>query len=532
VADWKIVSETEPGADFRHTGKMWIKPSQGLSFLYIVDKWCQITMGPATTYNDLITLIVRGKNQTHNMVGKMTKRDILESETDTCQFEYENIDGAYKPAQGDEVLFFRRLTPSSTPVKFFTGRIESAPQSLLGHELGKYKYKVKCIDYGADLNKRLVIESYTNTLAGDIIKDLIDKYGDDFSCENVQDGPLISYISWNYKPLSKCLKEICKLTGGLYSYYIDMDRDIHFFLNETNTSPHELNETTEDGAKYKNLVIEYDKSQLRNRILVRGGYYLSDDYTQEIKADGKQTDFLLAHKPQVAKSGSVEVYVNGVAKTLGVDDLHFEGYDFVLNYQSKVIKNLDLAKLSDTDVFKAIYRYDVPILTRVDNTDSIDAVKAIEGGNGIYEYIIVDSTISTPQQAMDRGLAELEKFSMPVLRGNFITNEHGYRSGQWLTVNLPTRAVNSIYLITEVKAYSVKNILEYQVKFANVKSKNLINLLTNLIDAKDEVIVRPNEALNELQANIETLTITETALNYEEPENKWDTMKWDEFQWG
>ena len=532
MSDWKLVSESEPGSNYCNTGQMWIKPSIGQAYLRIGNNWTPFASGAAVQYEHSPTVMIRGLNKTEKTVGNFQKQDLLTSQIDSCSFGYEDIDGGYKPEKGDEVFWFYREEETDTPVKIFSGRIESAPQELINEAIKKYRYNVRCVDYSADLNKRMVVESYTNKTCAYIINDLINNYATDFSTHNVQTGFTVNFISWNYKPISECIKELCDLSGGLYDYYVDEDRDIHFFQKETNDAPYELNETTETGAMYHALNIEIDKSQLRNRVFVRGGYYLSNNFTQEIVADGEQKEFLLAYPPRTAAGGAIEVYVNDVQKTLGTDFLHISGYDFVVNYVEKLIKNLDLAALSAGDVLKVIYRYDVPILVRNDDEASQADVRLIEGGNGVYEMQpIVDASISTLEQARVRAAAELLKYSVPIVSGDFITNKYGYRSGQYLTINLPSRGINDIYMIVEVITYTVGNMMEYQVFFASKRSKGLTELLVELIDKKNEIITREDEVLQELCKVSDSVGITETALNYSEPTGIWDTDKWDEFEW-
>ena len=531
MASWRIISESEPGSDYTSTGQMWVKPGTGQAYIRIAGKWQPLAGGNAIDYHVPLTLIMQGKDRTVETAGGLQKTDILTSQVDSLSFTYEDLDGSYKPTEGDEVLLFYKADSSSTPIKIFAGRVESAPQEQIAPGVEKYRYAVRCVDYSADLNKRLVVESYSSKTCKEIIDDLISTYATDFTGYNVQTGFTVDYISWNYKPMAACLAELVALSGGLYDWYVDENKDIHFFYKETSVAPYELNETTESGAAYSGLTIKVDKSQLRNRVYVRGGYYLSDDFTQEIVADGKQDEFLLAYKPQAASSGSVEVYVNGIQKTAGTDHLDSSGYDFVVNYTEKLVKNLDLATLASGDVLKVVYKYDVPILVRVDNEDSQETMKAIEGGDGVYEHIIVDSSISTLDAARNRALAELDKYADPIITGEFITNNYGFRSGQLLTVNLPSRGINGTYLITRVQTYLRKNIMEYRVKFASKRSKDLVNLLVDLLDAKNEIITREDEILNELAQVNDSVGMTETSLNFTEPTSEWDTAKWNEFEW-
>lgn len=449
------------------------------------------------------TITINAVDKTSMIKAKsLSIKDALTSKVDTCSFILEDIAGTNKPQEGQEVI----VTYGGT--KIFAGNIIRKPQTQISP--GIYKYAVNCVDYSRSLDKKLVVQSYTEKTCAYIINDIITKYTSGFTQNHVQTGPTVNFIAWNYKPVGQCIKELARLTH--YDWYVDYDKDIHFFARETNAAPYELNETASSG-RYKGLSIDIDKSQLKNRVFVRGGYYLSNLYTQEKVADGEQLEFLLAYGPQTP----MKVYVDDVEKTLGIDNIDTAGKDFVVNVTEKTIKNLDYAKLTAGQVFKATYTYKVPILCMVEDTESQNAVKAIEGGDGIYEALVTDESIETNEAARDRARAELKQYSNALVKGSFKTDQDGYRSGQLLTVNIPTRSINSQYLIQAVTKKSIGGgYLEYTVTFATLLT-GLTDFLLSLWEEGKKIVTRKDEVLDEFVGiEMNTITLSDAAPTFEE----------------
>lgn len=495
-----IIGEPED----KTNGKGWIDPQTGQAYLRVDGKWIPFAGGPSATFRE-ITLFIKGIEKTRMLKAKsLLIKDELTSKADTCSFILDDTEGSNKPSQGDEVIIYK----GTPPVKIFAGEIIKAPQSQISP--GVYSYAVRCVDYSRQLDKKKVVETYTGQTCSYIINDIIDNYAPGFSTINVQTGPVITFIAFNYKSARECIRDIARLSG--YDWYVDYDGDIHFFARETNTAPYILDETVSSG-RYVGLTIAVDKSQLRNRVYVRGGYYLSSLYTQEIVADGEQLEFLLAYESQAP----ISVYVDDVAHTLGIDNIDTTGVDFVVNVAEKTIKNLDHAKLTDGQVFKITYKYKIPILCMVDDEDSQEAIKLIEGGDGIYEGpIIVDESIESLDAARERALAEIRQYSNAPVQGSFKTDQDGYRSGQLLPIDISSRNINSQYLIQSVTKKSIGGgHLEYEVAFATMLT-GLTDFLLSLWEAGRKIITREDEILDELVQKSDEISVSHAAPTFEE----------------
>jgi hypothetical protein len=415
--------------------------------------------------------------------------DALTSEVDTCNFTYECTDIADKPVEGQEII----VTDGAE--KAFGGYIVSAPES---EGTGDYIYLVSCVDYQRLLDKHLVVEKYTNMYAGDIIKAIVTKYTAGFTTANVKTGPLIKSISFNYKYPGECLRELSELTQ--YEWYVDYNKDVHFFDRESNKAPFSLDDTQ---SNFSDLEINADISQLRNRVYVRGGTYLSELFT-ETQAGGKEV-WNLGYKPH-----DMVITVNDVAATVGTENLHNPAdYDFLVNFQEKHIIPGRKATAT-TDVLKLTYKFDVPVLTVQDDTESINRMKALEGGDGIYEHIIVDPTITSKDLARQRADADLKQYANPLVSGSFKTNVAGLRSGQLIYIKQTKRGIDANFLIRKVtRRYLTADKYLFEVEIAS-KLKGIEDLLQQLFVIGRKFEVRDDEVLDKLLTLKDTVKLTDT----------------------
>ncbi|MBA7567495.1 hypothetical protein ES708_09207 [subsurface metagenome] len=209
--------------------------------------------------------------------------DELTSRVNSCSFDFICNDTALAPIDGQTILIEDGAT------KLFSGRVLSKEESFLPPTL--LKYKVECIDYTRDLDKKLVFESYKNCLAGNIIKHIVDTYLTGFTYDNVANGYIIPDISFDYVQVSEAITKIAEICG--YEWYIDYDKDIHFFALNTYTAPFDLDD---EQADHKDLVINADISQLRNRVYVKSSA-LQGTFGETFIYDGETEEWICKFVP-------------------------------------------------------------------------------------------------------------------------------------------------------------------------------------------------------------------------------------------
>jgi len=397
-----------------------------------------------------ITVKIGGVDRTEYVDARsLSIIDELTSRVNSASFVFICNDIALAPIAGEAVLIEEGAN------KLFSGRILTKEEDFLPPNL--LKYQVECIDNTRDLDKKLVMESYLDQKAGDIIKDIITKYTSGFTTANVADGPTVVRIAFDYVQVSEAITKIAETCG--YEWYIDYDKDLHFFLKTAYPASFQLDDNQ---AYYRDLIINTDISQLRNRVYVKSSKYETLDFTELFIGDGVTVTWTCKYQANALPAPSATL--NDVAKTVGWDGVdNPNDYDFMLNATTKVLSlGTYQSTPADGDEIVITYGADVAIIIKWDDQDSIDAIKAIEGGDGIFEYCITDNNIDTKEWAIDVAKADLLQNADPIIEGTFTTNKSDIRSGQIITLNSTKRNINQDFLVQKVELVRV-DVIEYGI---------------------------------------------------------------------
>lgn len=539
MATMMQLSEVAPSE--LNNGKVWLKPSIAQASMYINGQFRPFAGGDYLfTYTVPLTVFIRGIDRTaFTKIYSFEKTDYIYEKVDQLVFILDDKDNVVDITEGEEVIVFRKETESSTPTIWFAGFIEDVKPVEYYSGAKKFVYNVSCVDYTKWLDKTLAVKEYENKSAYEIIADLVEDYATDFYIPEDLGTPYVDKIKFNYKSIGECLKQIADLVN--YFWYIDYEKTIHFFTLSTEYAPYTLTDSLATTGHYKNLTINVNKSQLRNRVYVRGGTYLSPIFTEEFVADGIQTTFKLAYKPR----NPVEVYVDigsgYVQKTLGVDSQSTTA-DFVVNYTNQTIKNMVAPTLNAGDKIKITYKYEIQVLTQDDDLVSQEMMRMIEGGSGVYSFLITDTTILSIDTAHSRAGAELIANSYPIIEGSFVTDQEGFRSGQTLLLQMPSWGYDGYEVIIQKVISRLQNCNNffYDVRFATRK-KTLTEFLAQM---HESILMMPQswavleeETLNDLMnADEDSMQFgTEGTPTFEERNPSTNPYKWgtdaDDFYW-
>lgn len=480
-------------------GQCVIDPVTGQVWAYLGGQWSPFTGGDPFVFENPLSVFIGGNiRNEHIKYNSLKSVNHITNKIDTCTFiMWDYGDTAVRPIVGQQVDIFK----FGANTKVFGGEIANfqQEQEIIGNHT-RFIWKVNCTDFTKRLHKRLVLETYTNQKAGDIIKDIISKYFSEFSTINVEDGPTISSISFNYIYADDAIRKIAKYAK--YDWYVDYVKDIHFFLPATNYAPYTLTEDVSTSGNFCDLKFKQDKSRYRNTILLQAGFELTP-VTDDIQvADGERTNFNIAFEPYSPVLAYVDTGSGFVQKTVGIDNIDNSGFDFVVNQTEKALKNLDLAKLNSGDILKITYNKKVKLIVSDTDATSINDIQAREGGDGIYEYKLKDKTIETLDAARERLDAEIEDFKDPIISGSFYTDQFGYLSGQILQVDLPNWGYGSATFKVQSVALQVitnpgvddRAYLKNIVTFAPIKegwNEFILGIYNN--SSNNEIVVKGDE---------------------------------------
>jgi len=125
----------------------------------------------------------------------------------------------------------------------------------------------------------------------------------------------VNYIAYNYEYPSQCLQRLAELFK--WEWYVDEDRDIHFFGKFNELSGFNLTDTNGNYIP-SSLQVNRNVDQLRNSIYVRGGDFLDTTITEDlsVQADGSNSIFLLGYG-----YANTSLQINSIDIPVGTDNL-------------------------------------------------------------------------------------------------------------------------------------------------------------------------------------------------------------------
>lgn len=420
---------------------------------------------------------------------------VLTKEVDRLEFLIKKTPAITLPALGDEILMLE------DGVKLFGGILVERNEKILGGVL--LGYECKCKDWSHKLDGKLVTKKYTNQDPRTILLNIISTYTSGFTTNNVKTaGFNISTIKFNYEQVSRAFTQLADQIG--WDWYVDPDKDVHFFDVETAVAPFQLDDS---GGKFEWKTLELNQTvvNLKNYIFVRGGEY-SKNYTATTtvdvyKGDGTRTVFPLAYGYD-----NVTVDKNGVAQTIGVDQKDDPATVQVLyNFNEKFVR-FTTAPLA-TDTIKVYGDAQIPIIVAVRDQVSMNAY-------GEFQQAIIDKAILSVAEAQSRAKSELEKYSANVWEGRFKTTQKGLLCGQQLTINSTIRNLNKKFKITRVvgKARGSDH-MEYEVFLLASGQVTFTDMMVGLLTAdKKNIEIASNEVLQRLEFFTEEAQIAEAVI--------------------
>lgn len=458
-----------------------------------------------------------------------TLRNQLETRSDFASIIFEDDDNNFDPRGGQEFVVERNGS------RIFGGIIASPKRMPLAP--GRDAFKIKAQDFIKLIEKRLVNKVYFSTTAGDIVKDILSVFVLDpnITTVNVQDGPVLDFIGFNFRDARLAINEVARRAGMLW--YVDEDKDVHLFTPTTTLAPFNITETEE---RYRKLTIKPNFTQIKNRVTVRGGTSASAPFSEIYQGNAEQTTFPVSYPPTATPTVDVAIAAGPFnPETVGIKNIDDGTTDWLFDPNNLVMESDQHGTLGKNERMRQSYTYKVPILVRIENPASISEVAAIEDSDGIYEFPIEDKSIETNAAARERAQEELDRFSRELSNGSFETFEDGFRSGQLIVVSLPSRNINITAIITRATLVVESEASEFfKVEFGDF-SYTFVDFLLSLHDKEKVIAVREGEVLDDLEVIEEQLPLQDeiTDIVSKTPPFKWqpsaiNPLNWNLGQWG
>jgi len=404
--------------------------------------------------------------------GSLAIYDRATTNSNTASFKL--VNPSTEPVEGNDVQIYL----DDTIQNLFSGIISTITREYVAPET--VSYVLSCIGYWRLFDRRLVKEHYKSDLLSPsfvptihtVVSHIIDNFTDPaigFTMNNIISYPQHELdILFNYRKPSDCVRELAEMEG--YEWYIDKDKDIHFFHASLGT-PAPL-EITDANLKtyFDSLRIYSDYTQIRNTVYFQGGDLESGNQTVKFVGNGESRYWTLPYKPK-----SISLTVDGDAKILGRENIDADDGSFAYFY-NYYDQTLFCAAAETTPangiVLNITMKFAYPLIIRVDDEASQSHLAAVEGGDGVYEYVIKDNTVDSVFFGTRKAMRELYKWAFPRIEGSVsIVNYYGFKAGQKIVLNItnPDSSAyryNDTYFITQVYIEDLgNNILRYSINF-------------------------------------------------------------------
>jgi len=509
-----------------------------------------------------ISVTIGGKDFTGQyQTGSIVVSEQLANKANTLSIAIIKKPGEDAPQEGEEIV-----VKDGTRILFGGYISKSDPEETGKGQL--MKYKIEGTDYTyIPINKNAQKVYHDQTLK-QIVEDLVSLYIDSgygITTNNVEIGPTITTIAFDHIPLRKCFEKLQKLTG--YVWWIDYEKDIHFVSKQTESAPEKI---TSDSQNFTRVKITRDTSQVRNSIVVQGGQQeSSSSFGQVWEADGVEREWILRSPPATMVSIEIDDGSGYTSKSFGVDPLDEDAdYYFMFNFQEKYVRmaEQEATPAAGTKI-RATYYYYIPIIVQVKGATSIDAMKALEGGDGVHDYTITDTSIESKVEAREKALEEIREYGNPTVKGQINTHslllQSGsvFKSGQALTINLPEWGINenTVFLIQKVEITPFESEGEIYYNYNITFGGRLMGLMELLQSkASEEKIIQGKQEIDRIEAFAERIDVGESiardaylhefaeTINISElfeqhtvtPPWKWEEQtsqpvntRWDNFEW-
>lgn len=410
---------------------------------------------------------------------------------------------------------------------FFHGTIvEKRARVASGLVLG---HTFTCKDGLHDFDRRLVSKAYSDTDIGAVVTDIVTNFAEGFTVDVPGDTPAVETVRFNYEQPSRCLEKLANQIG--WDWWLTPDDVVHFQPPATLTAPYVVGDN--DGKTiFKSLSFDSNILELKNVVYVRGGEYLDPiieaDAVDRYEADGEQVAF-----PLVYRYNDVQVTVDGVAQTVGIDFIDDPAdFDVLYNFQEKLVKFPEASKPSAAEVVRVFGNAYVPLIVQAEDSASVAAY-------GAYEGLEIDRTLDSIEEAETVANAVLERWREGSLEGSFKTYDTGFRVGQSLTISSALFGVSDTYKVNKVTGKTGgHDRFMFEIDFIKSGQTTFTDIIIGLIGReKDNITISPDEVIQRFRViaeefgltdEIVSVTTTSGPYKYSPSDNDgtWDFSTW------
>jgi len=453
---------------------------------------------PAAASEGDVQIIIGGVDRTLKVIPESLRLErALTNQIDQLSFTVvRKGQQFYKPSEEEVVTLFEGTT------KIFGGQIVDIEETIEAAELEVFK--ITCKDFSYHMDRTLVIDSFEDKTVDFIIADIFANHlqVNGYTINNVDAPIVVGFVQFNYEYPTKCLQQLAEIIN--YDWYVDEEKDIHFFSKSAKSAPFGLTDTNEK-YYYNSLKLRGTTKNIKNQIIVRGGIFLGSTATESEDADGIKLIYKQGNRYSGAGGGIIVVKVDSVSQSVGTDNLSDPAsFDVLYNFQEKFLRFKASTKPALGELVELTGDPHLPVIVKVSEPQSIAQF-------GIREFKIVDKSIDTKDGARDRGRAELFAWSNTLNEGGFTTREPGLDTGQEINVQSDIREVDRNYVISRISSRLINGReFEHSCIIVTTRTFGMIEFLQRLLINKDKDIeINPDEILHEVVDVQESIVVEE-----------------------
>jgi len=388
----------------------------------------------------------------------------VSSKVDVARFRYNKTAGkSYSPSVTDVVEVYK------DGVMIWAGQITEHRASVVG-DVGVYEIVAKSWEHLLD--KKLVADNYQNQDIAQTVRDILSGIPDISEGNIVDTNIILSGVSFNYVKPSDAIRSLAEYAG--FDWWINPDKTLDFVPRGDNRAPFDCR--TDDADTIISFSLLKNDSQLRNVIYVIGSDYVGNTTTDTLsRGDGQRKRFTLPYVYDTKPT----VKLNGVTQTVGVEGLDDPTqFDCLWNRNEKII--VFPTAPADGATIEVTGDPLLPLLVKM---------KAPDTSKGEFEHRIIDRSLKTKDAVRRRARAEIDAYSQTITEATFSTYRDGLKAGQKIYVYSSALGISAEkYIIQQVRMTPHGQRWRYDVKLANVKAFEIIELMRLLLLQDERVI--------------------------------------------
>lgn len=323
-------------------------------------------------------------------------------------------------------------------------------------------------------------------------------------------GTVIQKAVFNYVSAETALNGLCELSGA--TWWITADKVLHYVAMDEFKAPWDINE---NHMPIRNLEVETDLADYRNRQYIRAGQDTTDLQTESMKGDGSKRTFNVGFG--VAERPTI--YVNEVVQTVGIRQVDSNKAFYWAKGEKEITQDESLPPLKAPDpingipgdVLKVQYKGLFPIIVVADDDAAINEMAEQTGDTGLFETLEENENIDSSVIALEFANSRLRKYAKINKKVTFETVKKGLQAGQLININQPDYDLNDDFLISSVEANPFNDdFVIYSITCIDGEDVGgWENFFKKLAKANQTYVIRENEVLIRLAKQAEQFGFAE-----------------------